>query len=369
MTDRPRITRVLHAQRTRRLWRYVSPRRRRVWTAVLVLLLGLVVTYAYLTSDGRIRALIESELTGRLGRRVTVDHARFSLFGPVQVDGVTIASTDPGDQPMLTIETTIVDHEALALLTGRFKPTRVLFVEPIARQVIDLAAKATSRPARRADEDAGWDIPAEEMFPIVIRGGKLRLIYTEGPRRIETRELAMDATLTPRADRTYGIQVRGAIDGGPAIAVNATVSPAVAALEDLALPVELIKGLAPANVRKGLDDWQLDGEVKVARRTGAKAGTGVYDIDLAGLTAHVPASLIPLTFRDVVGRVVVDTVGERVSLEGVSCTLPELGPAARIAVSGSYDGFDPDSPCTVQIVATACELPPRVGKGEVEEKD
>ena len=366
MTDKPKTMRDSLARRRGRLWRYVSPRRRRLWIAVLVLLLGATVAYAYLTSDGQIRALIESELTRRLGTAVTVDHASFSLFGPVQIDGVTVASTEAGRPPILTVKTAMIDHDPVTLLTGSFTPTRAIFVEPMARKVVDLVAGATSKPAPPGDRGERR-IPMIDPFPIIIRGGRVRLIYTEGPRVVETRELAMDATLTPRADHAYGIHVRGAVNGGPVITVSATVSLAGAALEELALPVELVKGLAPADVRNGLADWRLGGAVKIVRRTGEAVGPGVYDIDLAGLTAGVPPSLIPLNVRNLAGHVIVDTVGERVTLEGVSCTLGELGPAARLAVSGNYDGFEPDSPCTMQVVATACRLPPRVGKGDIEE--
>jgi len=367
MTGNAGTSRGFLARRRSRLWRYVSPRRRRLWTIVFVLLSGVLVAYGYFTSDGRIRALVESELTQRLGRTVTVDHASFSLFGPVEIEGLTIASKDSAALPALTARAAIIDHDPLALLKGDFEPTAAKLIGWQYTEEVDIGPQPPPPP--------GPPPPAPPrpravlpfgLFPISVRDCTIRIVYTEGGKVVETREMVLDGALEPMADDRYAVRLLGSLADGTAPAMTATLAVLDSDVEQLSLPVSVIRNIAPSTVREHLDQWQAGGTLGLSRRSVGADGKATYDIDLGQLAAAVPASEIPLTFQDIQGHVLIDTSAKRIALEGVACRVPQLGESARLVVEGSYDGFKADSPCNLQGHILSAEVPRATGKGRIE---
>lgn len=368
MTGKTETSRGFLARRRSRLWRYVSPGRRRLWTTVFVLLVGLFVAYGYFTSDGHVRSMVESELTRRLGRTVTVEHASFSLFGPVEIEGLTIASKDPAGPPALTARAAVFDHNPLTLLKGGFEPTGATFIGWKSTMEVDIGttSRVTSGPTTRKKSRRRTTLPFD-LFPIAVRDCTLRIVYKDGAKVVETREVGLDGALAPLAGDRYAIRLFGSLADGTAPAMTATLAVVDRDVEQLSLPVSVIKGIVPSALREQLDEWHVTGTLVLSRRPVGEDRKPAYDIDLGRLSAAVPASQIPLSFQDMQGHVLIDTSAERIALDGVACKLPQLGESARLVVEGSYDGFKADSPCNLQAHITSVELPPATGKGEVEE--
>lgn len=367
MTGKAKTSPRPPAGRRSRQRRFISPLRRRLWTVVLVLLLAALGGYWYLTSDARIRAIIEAELTRRLGRTVRVADASFSLFGPVEIHGLEIPSEEPGRPPDLTVRTIVIDHRPAALLRGGFEPTRILCLEPVGTLDVDLASPAATRPA-----DAEKKKPPKasllefDLPPIVVREGKLRVVYRDGQRHVETIETSLSAVLKPLSGKKYGLGVEAGLAGGRGVSASAVVSLA-GGLERLSVPVEFVTSLLPPEVRRNVAEYGLGGSLSVTRRTVAGSDRALFVVDLASLTAVTSKSMMAIRVSAPRGRVLVDTAAECIWLEDVSCSLPDLGPSARLAVTGTCDGFEPDSSFCIQADLTNFHLPPAKGDGQVAE--
>ena len=350
------------------LWRLVRPTRRRICVGLLVLLLAVLGGYFHFTSDSRVRAVVEAELTRQLGRPVRVGGASFSLFGPIEIRDLDIPSKTAGRPSELTAEKIIIHHEVLAMLRGHFQPTRVACDGLVVTVDVDLAPEGPDQPPGDEKEKSKPIKPPDFDLPTVtLRGGKLRLIYHDGPRHVETVETSLAAELKPLGEKKYDFRAEASLAGGGGFDLSAVVNTVRGELDELSVPIEFVERLLPPELRKQVGQYALSGSLNVTRRIVPAPEARVYVVDLAGLAATLPKSLIPLNVAGLEGRVVINTTDERIALEEVSCAIPKLGRGAMLALSGSYDWSKDDSRCQVRGVLEQCELPAKLGSGLVEE--
>src|SRR3954454_20701769 len=72
----------------------ISPVRRWGMCCVLVLLVGVILTYWYLTDARRVRAMAERSRDRLTGRIVQVQSATLSIFEVLRLDGVSVRVDD-----------------------------------------------------------------------------------------------------------------------------------------------------------------------------------------------------------------------------------------------------------------------------------
>src|SRR5690349_19874992 len=81
----------------------ISPLRRWGMVAVLLLLIGVIVTYWVLTDTRRVREMAQDYLSRLTGGHVEVKNATLSIFEGLRLDGVTVRVDDDPRRPDSTI--------------------------------------------------------------------------------------------------------------------------------------------------------------------------------------------------------------------------------------------------------------------------
>jgi hypothetical protein len=151
-----------------------------LWLLALLVFASTVLLQSEFARE-QLRQLVETALSQRLERPVTVGAARFSLLPPVlRLEAVTVPASEPGAPPLATLEALRLEVAILDWGSGLWSLRQVEARRP---QIV-----------LRRDADGRWDLP-----PLGTEGsrktGELRLdaLVIEGGRlQIEDRQLAVD---------------------------------------------------------------------------------------------------------------------------------------------------------------------------------
>ena len=145
-------------RRRRRLWRYVSGRRRRIGLGAFAFLVLLAYGYWSVTNDARTQEQVAGYLSRLTGGQVKIDHARFSLFGGIRVRNLRLFLEDDDEVPYFQAPQVLLSHRPSGLLRGRIEPTEIVCVRPRVRLVEDVLTKKLN---------------VEKMFPLARHAGGL----------------------------------------------------------------------------------------------------------------------------------------------------------------------------------------------------
>ncbi|MGC9455422.1 MAG: hypothetical protein ACP5HU_11260, partial [Phycisphaerae bacterium] len=209
-----KLTKILSAtrrwlpRRRRRFWRYVSPHRRGVGLLVLALLLAVVYAYWYATNDRRVRKLAGDYLSEVTGGVVRIEHASFSLFGPVELKGVSVQV--PGEaapEPFFRASTVLLRHRPWGLfVNGHLEPTEIVCMSPVVTLEHDVRtdsynASRLFAAARRPTTPEGG-----AQASVRVRDGRLRVVEKDGRLRQTVSETAVEMSMVPLGEDAYEIR-------------------------------------------------------------------------------------------------------------------------------------------------------------------
>ena len=217
--------------------RHSAPRR---WAGIglLVVLVSLIVGYAYVTDAGRVRAQAEAYLARLAGGPVTVERARLSLFEGLRLDGVSVRlPDDTGDNegPIFSARSVRIDYDPIRLLGGHLEATRVVAVDPTVRLVEDVANGTWNfQSLRRRPRGDSKFRPPDVLPEVLLRNARLEYARRFGPALIPRGRVGVEAQLVPESVETQGkyrfsVQTRGlagdadADDAGPGPRAGGTV--------------------------------------------------------------------------------------------------------------------------------------------------
>lgn len=202
-------------RRRRRSWRYISPGRRGTGLLVLALILAAVYAYWHFTRGDHIRSMAEEYLSEMTGSHVHIRSARFRLFGPVELEGVSLRL--PGEaapSPLFEARRVVLEHRPWSLVSqARFAPTRVIcsdaavrvrFEGPGGPSNIDRLRRLSRQQRGERREGPPGALPAIEMRNVEVTiAGRMP--------RTEPQRMMLDMSLLARdEDEMYELVVEDA---------------------------------------------------------------------------------------------------------------------------------------------------------------
>jgi hypothetical protein len=322
-------------RRRRRLWRYVSPRRRGVGLAFLAVLVALTYVYWYLTNDHRIRNEASAYLRDLTGAIVSIEGAQFSFFDGIELRGVRVDI--PGhtsEDPFFCAATVVLKHSPWKLLAARrVRPTEILCIKPELTVEYDPesgewnTAKLLELAGRRRDPlGAG---PAWGLPPIRVRQARLRSMEIQKGKRRCTYEEPLTMTMTP-AGESYVITFESEREQGePQIKGSVVLDVAKGEIGKItgSVPIRKFHEALPEKYNRWLTRYGISGDhVEVMRspRPVAEGGT-VFQVKLVDLGLKLPENEGGLELTNVNGELAFHE--KYVQLHGISGKAPQGGDA------------------------------------------
>ncbi|MCD4825186.1 MAG: hypothetical protein K8S55_11305, partial [Phycisphaerae bacterium] len=356
--------------RRRRMWKYVSPQRRRNGLIFLALLVTLVYAGWYFTNDSRIRREAKRALEGLVSADVDVDTAKFSFFEGIRLYGVRVRiREDDSPYHFFTAQEVVLKFRPWSLFfRQRLELTEIVCVAPVVTIEHDQDTK-TSNVQRlfTSSRPQGQRLGSPAVLPeISLTGGKLRtLIKSRGVRSAPTEE-RFNCTMTPNNSVEYIVTV-----GKPSAGQNqkpkwfkflynvstGKVTPLSGAMS------EQVFDFLPPRYQKWLKQYKLTGEFRIARRTSKDRQEERFEIQLNDLSLQLPPQEGGLSLSNVRGSLIFDKAG--ITMKGITGKVNEAG-KAPFTLSGQYDGYEKQSPFKVTIAIKNVSLPEKV-TGPVEE--
>jgi hypothetical protein len=253
----------------------ISPLRRWGMVAVLLLLIGVIVTYWVLTDTRRVREMAQDYLSRLTGGHVEVKNATLSIFEGLRLDGVTVRVDDDPRRPDSTIfraETFLIKYNPQSILSGHLEATQIVALDPQVFLCEDLdKGRWNFQRAEREVKTTTRGTPGPRMkFPeILLRNAQITYSRLRDGRMLTDRGLMeIEGTLKPTGGGTFAfaLQSRGGADDsiGPAVRGNFDVdSKAVSAsLENFRFGKE-IEVMLPQQVRDWWTQHGLAGSIDI----------------------------------------------------------------------------------------------------------
>jgi len=289
--------------------------------------------------NGWTRELAVQYLGAFTGGRATVQSASFSLFGGIELRGVSLDVLGPNrSERLLDAETVVLRHRPWSLLTqGRLEPTELVCIAPTVtleydtergRNIIeDLIAAA------RRGRSAGG--PDEALPAISIREVRLRLLSG-----VETQ---LNISMVPTG-RIYKIHFEERRDPN-AQPMEGTGRLDLATghfhLEQGEIPsLAYADTILPARYVQWRRDHELRGKVVLTGEPTTAPAEGVLKAKLQGVSLRLQPAEGGLHLEDVEGTLRFSSRGVRLS--DLTGRIPKAGNAG-FELSGRYDGFDANS--------------------------
>ncbi|MBN1942328.1 MAG: hypothetical protein JW849_03440 [Phycisphaerae bacterium] len=359
-----RIARAILAhppRRRRRMWKYVSPRRRRVGLLLLALLLALVYAGWYFTRSSHIRREAKRALEALTGADVDVDDASFRLFEGIRLFHVRVRMRDD-DEHFFTAEEVLLKHKPASLVfQRRIEPTEIVCLRPMVNLEYEendsnaerLFRLASSRP--REGENRSIPLPR-----IVLKDGLLRSRVRREGRVGPVVEEQFTAVLQPKEGRKYEVTVQGPRRGG-----GETVEWARLVLDAETGTIRPISGSAterwfvhmPPEYRTWIDRYDFRGEFTLLEGEGTDPQQGRYEIALEDFSMKLPESEGNLTLSEVRGRL--RFTKTYVEMHQITGRVEEAGRAV-FTLNGRYDGYAKDSPFQARIDIRGVRFPDEI---------
>jgi len=326
--------------------RPISSRRRWLGLAGLVLLLGLIGAYHYLTRPQRIRAFAEAYLQEITGGIVRIQTARFNLFEGLHLANVRVATQPDAsfnaphnsfdDRTIFTSQDLYLKLRPLSLITGDLVVPEITAFEPMLRLLRDPESGARNwefllgqrKRARR---------PTAKSPTIRLRGAVVDLLWTRSSPGRAPSHLALDVTATSASGSLYDVRWRTRsepIENGRFMLDMSTLQLRTAEGGLPTIPVASIRWAAPLELERWIDLLDLRGQVRTDSLAYDPAAGSSAQITLHNASIAVPVSeqdrAVPreqryLTFTHVEGKLIFHGSAVDISLVGQwrdgTCTL------------------------------------------------
>ncbi|MCD6303964.1 MAG: hypothetical protein J7M21_03260, partial [Planctomycetes bacterium] len=305
------------------------------------------------------------ELTGGV---VHVGSAKFTLFSGVELHDVSVdVPNSPPASRLFQAETVLLDHRPWGLLArGRLEPTELVCIGP------EVMLEYDARRGRYYAEDllaAAWRgrgsaaLPAAGLPVISIRDVRLRLL---------TGELRLNISMIP-AGRSYRITLAEE-SGGSQGPLRGTwrldlASGRLELLESNIPRIAHTDSILPERYSRWRKRYAIRGEVSLRSIWPPPGGTsrpgGAAPSALEATLKDVSLRLLPqeggLELKDVNGRLVFYDVpgrpdGNRVVAREIVGRIAQAGDA-RFRMSGTYGGYEPNSPFRLHLSVERMTIP------------
>ena len=348
--------------RRRRLWRYVSPRRRGVGLLVLAFLLLGLYGYWRLTNDHRIRHQAETYLHQLTGGRVRVGGAHFSFFGGIELQNVRMyVPGDSSPDPFFAAPKVLLRHYPWGLfVNGRLEPVEVVCAEPVVTLERDTATdtftiqKLFAMAQRPAKEPARAQPP--RLPVITFLSAHLRHTEATAQLRQVLSEEKLDISMVPREGGLYTITLeQQRSDGQASISGSIVLNLATGERKIFGrIPLQGLDGALPAKYSQWRKLYDVRGKVLLNE---AAATPGVTQLELVDVSLRLPESQGGLELEHVNGTMLLD-LSERggLTIPKVTGRVPQCNNAV-FELSGQYDGYEGDSPFSLTLDAPDMTLP------------
>ncbi|MFP3937270.1 MAG: hypothetical protein ACLFVW_02930, partial [Phycisphaerae bacterium] len=347
-------------RRRRRFWRYVSPHRRGVGLLILAVLLLVVYTYWYATNDRRVRKLATEYLSEVTGGVVRVERASFSLFGPVELRGVSVQV--PGaeaPEPFFRASTVLLRHRPWGLFVdGQLEPTEIVCMSPVVNLEHDVRtdsynASRLFAAARRPSRPAG-----SSLTGVRIRDGRLRVVEKDGRLRQTISETAVEVSMVPRGEDAYEIRFEQRGSGEEATRGTLELDATTGDVRSISgvVPIPTLEKALPRKYAQLRTRYDIGGEVRLggAQRVGPDGK--LVRAELVDVSLRLPEEEGGLEIVQVNGGLIFDLEADTVRLEDITGRLPQAG-GATVTIDGLYGGYEPDSPFRVRLQLDDAMLP------------
>lgn len=348
-------------RRRRRFWRYVSPHRRGVGLLVLALLLAVVYAYWFATNDRRVRNLAKEYLSEVTGGVVRIERASFSMFGPVELKGVSVyVPGDDSPEPFLSASTVLLRHRPWGLfVNGRLVPTEIVCMSPVVTLEHDVRTNSYNASQLIAAARRPEASPGDSMASFRIRDGRLRVVERDGRLRQTVSETAVEMSIVPTAEKTYEIRFEQR-PGGAAEATRGTVELDASTGEVRSIsgvvPIPTLEKALPRKYAQLRARYDIGGEIRLTGGQRLGPDARVVRAELHDVSLRLPEEEGGLEIAQVSGELVFDLDADTVRLERITGRLPQAG-GATVAIDGSYGGYEPDSPFAIRLQLRNATLP------------
>lgn len=338
---------------------------------LLVALLGLIYGYWHLTNDRRVRQQAEAYLHDLTGGPVRVGHARFSLFGGIELQNVRLfVPGDDSPEPYLSAPKVILRHYPWGLfLTGSLQPTELIVpgaTITLEYKIQDPATGDYTMPLQKmfmmaqGPSSAGGQGGGGALPLVVFRGCRLRAVQSFAGLRQPLGEETVNISMVPRGPSLYTITFEQEHGDSHQATIHGSLSLNLATGERLpagTLPLQGLDAALPMKYRHWRQLYSLQGRVDLKDSATTAAGTMQVRLELLDVSLKLPESQGGLELASVNGTLVLDLSEDGgITIEKITGRLPQCGDA-RFELSGRYGGYDKDSPFDLAISAWGVQLP------------
>lgn len=262
--------------RCRPFWAY--KRRWIIWGGV-VLLLGTVGFYNYITQDHRVKAYLQRQLSGLVGGPVRIGHASFSLARGLVVEDVTI-NTEAGGMPegeLLKAGKLRLTIHYSGLLKGLLHLEQVVAedVELTLTEDLDSGKWNVTRLLRKSSLGADSISGAAEMSgmqhipDIYLNDVRLRYVQKSGTTLRKVGQVQVEAGIHPTGPDAYAFTINTHGDASRSATtilgvIDRKIGEVNGRITELDFDDDVI-AMLPADVRSWVDEFGLRGRFSVPR--------------------------------------------------------------------------------------------------------
>ncbi len=342
------------------MWKYVSPRRRRVGLFLLAVLVMMMYAGWFFTRSSHIRREAKRTLEALTGADVDVDEASFSVFEGIRLYNVRVRIRGESF-PFFTAEEVMLKHKPTTLLfEQRIEPTEIVCLRPVVNlEYENEASNAETLFQLAATRKKGGGIEAASLPRIWLNDGLLRTrVKQKGQNGLVVKEQQQQfkAQLMPKNSHTYEVTVQDLPRRG------GEVPYARFLLDTQNGEIRLISGSAteqwavhmPPEYRKWIDRYHFRGDFTLVEGPGTDPDKGRYEIALEDFSMKLPEDEGNLTLTEVRGGL--RFTKQYVEMREITGKVEEIG-KADFSLNGKYQGYAKTSPFEMKIEIRGLRFP------------
>lgn len=343
------------------MWKYVSPRRRRVGLLLLALLVTLLYAGWYFTRSSHIRREAKRTLENLTGADVDVDEATFSVFEGIRLFNVRVRIRGE-EEHFFTAEELVLKHRpGVLIFRRRIEPTEIVCLRPVVNLEYENGDSNAERLFRLASSQqrSGGEGEPTPLPRIRVKDGLLRTRVKRKGRTGPVVEEQFTASLKPKNSHLFEVTVQGRGRGG------GNIEWARLELDVSTGAIRPISGSAterwfvhmPPEYRKWIDRYDFRGDFTLLEGEHTDPEQGRYEIELDDFSMKLPPPEGDLTLTDVRGKL--RFTKQYVEMHEITGRLEEAGRAV-FTLNGRYEGYAKDSPFHVKIGITNLRFPRKI---------